>query len=482
MTMMLRFGAGPRHIFDLASSQMRRGGMLQSIRGFREPLGHPQNFDALKLQNLLEQAAAEKLPLNISDVLQGMYRSVDSEETRATFLMEVNKALGLPAHRTFDAPRSPLQWDEAECWRIRGHLHCLYETWFEQSVTLDEGLQTLVRMRADLLKLSKKHGELQYMLWCLTACLRKNMSKAWLQFHVLTADEPPEVLQLLQSSDVVHPMSSSQALLQRLPPTPHRRCFALIHPLAPAYPLVWISVALMPQIPSSMTSIQEDTNADEMRSCAIFYSINSTHDGLAGIQMGNVLITHAADHLKTVEGISHFCTLSPLPGLSRWLAKQAHDCKVSKWSTVLSEPVMHAIAEACKISELPVQSNPLASVYTVLTSTDWVSNPVLCRLLETPILSIALVYLNCDGTQRKVQDPVANFHLGNGAAVWRLNYLADTKPQRLHESFGLMVNYFYDLDSLAQRSAQYKEVAVVATGDPLRDQLMALGLSKKAKL
>jgi malonyl-CoA decarboxylase len=214
------------------------------------------------------------------------------------------------------------------------------------------------------------------------------------------------ILEKLIAYEAVHEIHGFPDLKRRL--ALDRRCFAFFHPALPDEPLIFVEVAFVNELPSAVAPILELQSAvgDPRRArCAVFYSITSCQPGLRGISFGNFLIKQVAEDLKAeLPSLKVFATLSPIPGLRAWVE-----------------------------SRLPgaVPADP--------------------EVLE----GLAAWYLTREWRDGHALDPVARFHLGNGARLERINRDADTSPRGIAQSFGLMVNYVYDLGDVEANHEKY---------------------------
>ncbi len=217
--------------------------------------------------------------------------------------------------------------------------------------------------------------------------------------------------------EAVHDIRSWDDVKNRL--DSDRRCYGFFHPLLPGEPLIFVEVALMNQIAASITPLLDEAAAPadlERATTAIFYSISSTQRGLRGVSFGDSLIKRVVETLShEFPRLKHFATLSPIPGLRAWLNKNAPAELLKAWE---------------RADALPE------------TSPD-----------RRALLGWAARYLGKELANGKPLDPVARFHLGNGARVERLNWAADPSPKGRKQSYGLMVNYLYDLKRLDQHRA-----------------------------
>lgn len=266
----------------------------------------------------------------------------------------------------------------------------------------------LVGMRKDLLDIIKDRPELGPLDVDFRHLFSSWFNRGFLVLRPINWSSPADILEKIIAYEAVHAIDSWNDLRLRLKPI-DRRCFGFFHPSMPNEPLIFVEVALTKGIPKSIQDLladeREAINAGDADT-AVFYSISNCQTGLAGISFGNSLIKQVASDLaRDLRGLSTFVTLSPIPGLNRWL--ETSKCAVDDSS----------------------QDQALAAHY----------------LLEAK---------KTDGTPF---DPVARFHLGNGAKVHAVHAMADTSDNGLKQSNGTMVNYLYDLSQISQNHEKFVE-------------------------
>ncbi|MBO9453554.1 malonyl-CoA decarboxylase [Tropicibacter sp. R16_0] len=277
----------------------------------------------------------------------------------------------------------------------------------------------LVKMRADLLRLGGKEPELQALDLDFRHLFASWFNRGFLVLRPINWTSPAHILEKIIAYEAVHAIDSWDDLRRRLEPT-DRRCFAFFHPSMPDEPLIFVEVALTKGIPGSVQALlAEDRDAmpTDEADTAVFYSISNCQAGLASISFGNSLIKQvAADLSAELAGLKTFVTLSPIPELTKWL-KQID----LTWTT-----------------DDPEHMRALAAHY-LLTAKSRGGLPF---------------------------DPVARFHLGNGAIVHAVHADADISDKGRAQSGGTMVNYLYDLSKVAQNHENFATTReVVATSD-----------------
>jgi len=319
---------------------------------------------------------------------------------------------------------------------------------------LPEGVKFLVDMRADLIQLQKHEPSLKPLQEDLRDLLGDWFDLGFLELKQMTWQHTPaELLEKLIQYEAVHAIDGWDDLRNRL--DSDRRCFGFFHPQMPNEPLIFIEVALVQGMASNINQLLdqsapiEDTHSADT---AIFYSISNTQQGLASIGFGNYLIKNVvAELVKQHSQLQHFATLSPIPGLRKWLNK--HPTEVME---LLSEQQLNALNHYCN------QHQIATNLEAVLVS-DWSHNAEDKIFVESLLLTLGQHYITQERSARGTAlDPVAHFHLSNGATAGRLNFMANMSPKGLQESAGMMINYVYNIDQIETNCINYSEQGVVA--------------------
>ena len=269
---------------------------------------------------------------------------------------------------------------------------------------------------------------------------------------------PANILEKIIRYEAVHAIDDWDALRDRLAPS-DRRCFAFFHPSIPDDPLIFVEVALTRDVPTSIGAVlAEDREAlpAHITDTAVFYSISNCHKGLAGVSFGSFLIKQVASDLKdSLPNLKTFVTLSPVPGFSAWLKR-------------LPEDVVDGFSTDEKAAIAIVEDKGLA--YDV----EWAFEPELAEEARDGLLSLAARYfLRAKRGDGQPVDPVARFHLGNGAILNRIMHLGDVSPTGLAQAHGLMVNYHYDLPRVEQRHEAYADGQEIAASRAVASLLPA---------
>ncbi|MEO0781789.1 MAG: malonyl-CoA decarboxylase [Pseudomonadota bacterium] len=275
--------------------------------------------------------------------------------------------------------------------------------------------ERLVSMRADLLEMVRDAPELAALDLDLMHLFASWFNRGFLVLRPVSWESPAYVLEKIIAYEAVHTIESWEDLRRRVEP-PDRRCFAFFHPAMPDEPLIFVEVALTKGVPGSVQDLlkeERETLTEEDADTAVFYSISNCQAGLASISFGNSLIKQvAADLSLELPGLKTFVTLSPIPGLAAWAGEVEED-------TDLRMLAAHYLVSAKRADGLPL-------------------------------------------------DPVARFHLGNGAQVHNVHAGADLSDRGVAQSFGTMVNYLYDLRRVSQNHERFATSRKIAMSSEIR--------------
>jgi malonyl-CoA decarboxylase len=271
-----------------------------------------------------------------------------------------------------------------------------------------EGMRFLVDLRAELMPHTRADKRLLPLDAELETLFSTWFDVAFLELRRLSWDSPASLIEKLIKYEAVHDIRSWADLKNRL--DSDRRCYGFFHPRLDGEPLIFVEVALTDSLSDCITPLLDETAAaaDPARATtAIFYSISNCQVGLRGVSFGDSLIKRVVETLQEeFPRLKTFATLSPIPGFRGWLGKQVPAEKLATW-------------------DQPLELGPKSPE-------------------RQELLSWAARYLGQELQDGKPLDPVARFHLGNGARVERLNWAGDPSPKGLKQSWGLMVNYLYD--------------------------------------
>ena len=316
-----------------------------------------------------------------------------------------------------------------------------------QFTSIPEGPKFLVDLRGVLLK--QKSGDA--MLEALDADLR-GLLGAWfdigfLELRRIDWHSPAALLEKLIAYEAVHAIRSWSDLKNRL--DSDRRCYAFFHPRMPGEPLIFVEVALVQGLASSVQKLlDEDAPVLDpgQADTAIFYSISNCQPGLSGISFGNFLIKRVAEELSAeFRDLKTFATLSPIPGFRRWL-----DPKLA-----VVEPGLFSNEEIVALTSLVAAEHAGVSLGTLIGRPEWWRDDAVRKVVDPVLIRLCARYLLTEGTGKRARDRVAHFHLSNGARVERVNVASDTSGKGERESATLMVNYLYDLSKIEDWHEDY---------------------------
>lgn len=303
----------------------------------------------------------------------------------------------------------------------------------KQFTELPEGVKFLVDMRSELLRQRREHPELAGLEADLKGLLIHWFDIGLLNIQQITWQSPAQLLEKLIAYEAVHAIQSWEDLKNRL--DSDRRCFAFFHPNMPGEPLIFVEVALVNGLADNVQKLLDEQAPLQdlsLADSAIFYSISNAQQGLAGISFGNFLIKRVVGLLqRDFPALKQFATLSPVPGFTRWLSNSDD--------------------EICQ------------KMHLQLSQSQWWLDEIQAEQIKQQLLPLVARYLCVERKEgRRALDPVANFHLSNGAELAQLNWLADMSDKGIQQSAGLMVNYLYQLAKVDSNSEQYLQRADVA--------------------
>ena len=291
---------------------------------------------------------------------------------------------------------------------------------FRRLNTTPNGTVRLVRLREKIRSLVKSNPDIAFFDSSLLSLFKSWFNPSFLVLEKIDWSTPANILEKIIEYEAVHEINSWDDLRARLAPE-DRRCFAFFHPLIPDEPLIFVEVALCNEIPKTINEvIKIDRDVIEYKdiNTAVFYSISNCQDGLSGISFGNFLIKKVAHKLKQeLDDLNRFVTLSPVPGFVRWLKTKS------------------------------LENN----------------------LDDNTLMTQALIYLTESEREDNLpNDPVAKFHLGNGAILEQINLNADESAKGIAQSQGLMVNYLYNLELLEKNHELFFKTKNVQESDGIK--------------
>ncbi len=316
------------------------------------------------------------------------------------------------------------------------------------------GTLALVRLRDDLLARLPDHPDLKVLDDDLVHLLSSWFNRGFLVVKRIDWSTPANILEKIIRYEAVHEIRDWDDLRRRLEPE-DRRCYAFFHPRLEDEPLIFVEVALTAEIPAAIGPLIAEGGtplaADEAR-VAVFYSISNCQTGLAGISFGSLLIKQVVEELKReLPKLTTFVTLSPVPGFAKWLARE----RKTETGFLLDEERL---------------------LLAALDEPEWRADVARAQKVDRLLARCAARYfLTAKASGSRPLDPVARFHLGNGARLERINTGADLSDTGLAQSHGVMVNYLYDLSRIEENHEAYAERREVVASSAVRKLAEARG-------
>lgn len=309
------------------------------------------------------------------------------------------------------------------------------------------GTSFLVDLRTELLARMREDPALGAIDLDLSHLLGSWFNRGFLVLQPMGWDSPANILEKLMAYESVHEINGWADLRRRL--EKDRRCYAFFHPALVDEPLIFVEVALLKSMADNVQKILEEGAEAPLSPdarTAIFYSINNCQRGLRGVSFGNFLIKQVVEELKReLPQLNQFATLSPIPGLRRWLEQEAESDGEG-----LLNPEDKALVHSLKDDR-------------------WWTDEVFQEEVVQPLRRLTALYLlRAKKPNGEPVDPVARFHLGNGARLERVNWMGDRSPKGLRESYGLMVNYAYHLDQIERNHEAFTNDQTVTAAKPVK--------------
>lgn len=413
----------------------------------------------------------EVLGTVISHDLVRLVRSATSSE-RLEFLSMLSKRFAPdPKAISVAADRWRLEPSEANRASLAAAVEAPRQELFRRMNMAPEGTATLVKLREYLAVQLDANPALHPVDADLKHLFGSWFNRGFLELKRIDWNTPAAILEKLIAYEAVHAIDGWDDLRRRL--ASDRRCFAFFHPALPDDPLVFIEVALVNQLSDRIEPIiraPAPGDGDIKANTAVFYSISNCQPGLRGVSFGNFLIKQvAADLMHELPQLKTFSTLSPMPGFRAWIESPETDIEGH-----LSREIAARILDSTK-AKTPREG--LAQLARKAEADGYGQ----AGLLREAYLRLGARYLAGVGSVRGPRDAVARFHLGNGARIERVNWMADLSRKGIREAHGLMVNYLYDLASIEanhEAFANRRPVAVSKAVAELIDLVETTGLSR----
>jgi malonyl-CoA decarboxylase len=416
-------GDPPRTTRERLQATWRRGQEALSPRVLRRTLA--------ELEAIVDPRVSEVEGGRRAKAFADWYATASPEQRRDAWLLMSEQFGPDPkkvqsAREQFEAAHGTAEEGTAEI-RMRRALVSPRTRLLQRFAAFPEGMRFLVDLRAELLA-HRKDKRLLALDAELETLFSTWFDVGFLELRRLSWDSPASLIEKLIHYEAVHDIRSWADLKNRL--DSDRRCYGFFHPRLDGDPLIFVEVALTDAMSDSITPLLDETAAASdlaKATTAIFYSISNCQTGLRGVSFGDSLIKRVVETLKEeFPKLRTFATLSPIPGLRAWVAKQVSPEQLAAWDKPL---------------ELPPKSPQ-----------------------RQELLAWAARYLGKELHDGRPLDPVARFHLGNGARIERLNWAGDPSHKGLKQSFGIMVNYLYDLKRLDKHRALYAQGQIPVAG------------------
>jgi malonyl-CoA decarboxylase len=315
------------------------------------------------------------------------------------------------------------------------------------------GTAMLVQMRREVQAHVRDDASLRPLDQDLLHLFSSWFNRGFLELRRIDWETPASVLEKLITYEAVHEIDGWQDLRRRL--LPDRRCFAFFHQALPGEPLIFVEVALTTGLADAVQPLlappadgvgRPSKDADS----AIFYSISNCQEGLRGVSFGNFLIKQVVEELQAeLPRLKHFATLSPVPGFRAWLDQQ-----LDSGTSPFTDEELAALNAGAGL--------PAKEAFAAAIAGEWWTDTARARPLRVPLLRLAATYLTRSAAGGAKIDPVARFHLGNGARLEHIRWLGNTARRGMRESLGIMVNYLYDPGSIEANHEAFVNTGLVA--------------------
>ena len=411
------------------------------------------------LQTLVEalmSGRGEASGIAVAWQLTRHYRVMD-RELREVFFKYINERLKPDSEKVAKASRAYLDDpSEQNLQRLQEVVESPRREFFRRLNMAPGATAEIVKMRKDLLVMMRKNPELAGIDSDIKHLLDAWFNRGFLVLRRIDWQTPAVILDKIIAYEAVHEISGWDELRRRLEPA-DRRCFAFFHPSMVDEPLIFVEVALTNEISDSVQKVLAHETVDDPEAftptTAVFYSISNCQKGLRGISFGNFLIKQVVEELlRECPSLKTFVTLSPVPGFMEWLQKQ----QLKPASDTLSAEERAAL--------------------TVLSDDGWHFESKASEAVRGSLMALAARYFLAEKNGAGLPiDPVARFHLGNGARLERINWMADTSERGIAQSGGIMVNYLYELKEIERNHEAFVNDGTIAASRSVRGLLKGKG-------
>ncbi|MBE0607490.1 MAG: malonyl-CoA decarboxylase [Deltaproteobacteria bacterium] len=427
--------------------------LSETVDSLRDRLRSPKpgSRDILALAEALLSGQGEASNVAVARKFLAAYDSL-AEENRLFFLTLLDQQFGPDQARL---ERALTKFQDQPIAQAAQEMHeaaeSRREVLFRRINLSPGGTRGLLQMREDVLRNLPAHPELASVDADFKHLFSSWFNRGFLVLRRIDWTTPANILEKIIRYEAVHEIASWDDLRRRLEPA-DRRCFAFFHPTMQDEPLIFVQVALTSDVPVAIVPLLADNRnpiPPGKATFAVFYSISSCQVGLKGISLGDFLIKQVVEDLKReFPSLKTFITLSPVPGFLRWLAQERG-----------KEASLYVTGEDREVLGL-------------LDKPDWHVEENAAKLLKPRLLSAVTAYLLAVKTESgKPIDPVARFHLGNGARLERIHWLSDLTPKGLSQAAGFMVNYLYEPDRIERNQESFATLGEIASSHAVRRYL-----------
>jgi malonyl-CoA decarboxylase len=442
--------------YDLLASVAERGRSMLKIKPW------PKDAEN-RVEQLIDDCRAlvegrgEASGVALAAEVIGRYRALDPSD-HVAFFTALADNFGPDRDRVRDAvARFESDDDEAAASEIHYASEPRRHELFRRINRAPGGTAALVAMRADLLQLLNQNPLLATVDRDFLHLFGSWFNRGFLVLRRIDWSSPAALLEKIIRYEAVHEIGDWDDLRRRIDPA-DRRCYAFFHPRLIDEPLIFVEVALTLSPPAAIAPLLAEKRthvAPEKARVAAFYSISNCQQGLARVNFGNFLIKQVVEEMRReLPAIETFVTLSPVPGFRAWLE-------------TTEDPTITPLKNAAL--QLAVEDN-------------WPTPGVAAKLRAALEPLAAYYFLKARRPDGRVLDPVARFHLGNGARLERIDWEGDLSPKGLAESFGIMVNYLYDLDEIERNHEAFVNRGQIAASVAVKKLLPAARSRLRAAL
>ncbi|XP_031549423.1 malonyl-CoA decarboxylase, mitochondrial-like [Actinia tenebrosa] len=422
------------------------------------------------------QEGGDLMPNAIAKEVRHFYNELSTRIEKMAFFLIMERDLGVNHQEIREVAENLIKVKDLgvpTVLRAEDRLRQVLEPHYIQLLShisrLEGGVKFIVDMRNDLSEILSDQSnvfsrqELQALSMSIKNVLAQWFAVGLLDLERINWNSSCSVLEKIIKYEAVHTIQGWEDLKRRL--APDRRVYIYTHRSMPREPIVVLHTALEYEIPDNIQVILSEPEVDiddceyelENRTTAVFYSISSTQKGLSGVDLGNFLIKHVVRELQhEFPNITQYATLSPIPGFRHWLLFHVNESIENEANEESSSSSILLDDERVKLLDHGNGHLSPSSIFKDLIQTeDWHRDETIVECVKGPLMRLCARYLYEEKRRGFALDPVANFHIRNGAWMWRLNWSADTSPRGLENSFGLMMNYKYVLEDVDRNNQQY---------------------------